>query len=128
MRHVVIICMSCELVLLAGAVLAGAPVGAMLRGALRRGANTAILCSLALASWVLAGLAINGAVAILPDGGQLGTGLLRIGGIDFNLVVFVPMIVVSITTGYVLALSLVAASRGRPLRECVRTATRLSVR
>lgn len=128
MRDIVLICMACELVLLAGAILAGAPIGAMLRGAASRGTNSVVLCSLAVGSWVLAGLAINGVVARLPGGGQFASGLLRIADVDFNLVVFVPMILVSLAIGYLLTLSLIAASRGRALSECVRAATRLSVR
>jgi hypothetical protein len=128
MRDIIIFCTACEFALLGAAVLAGAPVWAMLRGAVRRGANSAILCSFGLGSWVLAGLALNAVVASLPDGGRFGTGLLRIGGTDFNLVVFVPMIVLSLTIGALLTLSLVAASRGLPLRACVRAATRISGR
>jgi hypothetical protein len=128
MRNIIIICSACELALLGTAVLAGAPVVAMLRGAIRRGTNTAILCSLALGSWVLVGLAINGAVGRLPHGGQFATGLLRIGDIDFNLAVFVPMVLVSLAMGYLLLLSLMAASRGLALGACVRAARRLSVR
>ena len=128
MRNIVIISMAFELLLLGGAVLAGAPVVALVRAAARRGTNAVILCSLALGSWVAAGLAINASVSRLPHDGQFAMGLVRIGNADFNLAVFAPMMLVSLAIVYLLAISLIAAGRGRALRECVRIATRLTAR
>ena len=39
-----------------------------------------------------------------------------------------PMMLVSLAVVYLLTLSLVAAGKGRPLTDCLRVATRISVR
>jgi hypothetical protein len=126
MRNIVIISMACELLLLGGAVLAGAPVVALMRAAARRGTNAVALGLLALAMWVLAGLAINGVVGLLPRDGQLAVGLVRIGEVDFNMAVFAPMMLVSLAILYLLAVSLIAAGKGRALTDCLRIAARIN--
>lgn len=128
MRNIILVSMACELLLLAGAILAGAPVLTLVRAAARRGANAVILCSLALATWVAAGLAINGIVDRLPNSGQFAMWPVRIGDVDLNLAIFVPMILISLAIVYLLAISLIAAGRGRALRDCVRIAARLNAR
>ena len=99
-----------------------------MRGAVRRGANAAVLCCLALASWIAAGITIGAVTGALPEGGRFGAGMLTIGGVDFNLVIFVPMMSVSVAIAFLLSLALVAAGRGLGLGECLRAARRLSVR
>lgn len=128
MRNILLISMTCELLLLGGAILAGAPVVALMRAAARRGTNAVALGMLALTIWVLAGLAINGVVGLLPNDGQFAAGLVRIGDTNFNVAVFAPMMLVSLAVVYLLAVSLVAAGKGRALTDCLRAATRISVR
>ena len=126
MRNIVIISMTCELLLLGGAVLAGAPVVALMRATARRGTNAVALGMLALTIWVLAGLAINGVVGLLPNDGQFAAGLVRIGDTNFNVAVFAPMMLVSMALCYFLAVSLVAAGKGRALTDCLRIAVRIN--
>lgn len=122
--RIIIICAASELVLLAGAMLAGAPVLAAVRVGTRRAANAAVLLAAALAAWVLAGLVINGVVGRLPEGGRSAVGFLSIGNLDFNLVVFTPMIVVAAALVYRLAFGLLVAARGGGLRDCIRASLR----
>ncbi len=126
MRTIIVISTLCELALVAGAMLAGAPVAHVLRAGARRAANVAILCALALVSWVLAGLAINGLVGQLPGGGRFAATLVRIGAFEFNLVVLAPMLLVSLALAYVLVVSLAAAAMGRGLAGCARAALRVA--
>lgn len=125
--RIIIICAAGELVLLAGAMLAGAPVLAAVRAGASRAANAAVLLAIGLASWVVAGIAINGVVARLPEEGR-SAGFLSIGNVDFNLAVFTPMIVVAAALVYRLAFGLAMAARGSGLRDCIRAALRSAPR
>lgn len=126
--RIIIICAASELVLLVGAMLAGAPVLAAVRVGASRAANAAVLLAIGLASWVLAGIVINGVVARLPEEGRSAAGFLRIGNLDFNLAVFTPMIVVAAALAYRLAFGLVVAARGGGLRDCIRATLRSAPR
>jgi uridylate kinase len=108
--------------------LAGAPVLAAVRAGTSRAANATVLLALALASWVLAGLLIDGVMACLPEEGRSAAGFLSIGNLDFNLAVLTPMIVVAAALAYRLAFGLVVAARGGSLRDCIRASLRSAPR
>jgi hypothetical protein len=119
MRNIIIVSGVAELLLLVGAILAGAPVVALLRTAISRSANALLLAALGVTWWVAAGILINRAVLYLPANGQFVTGPLRIGDTDFNLTVFVPMILISLTIAYLSGRSVIAAYSGRSLQDCI---------
>lgn len=120
MRNIVILSMICELIVVGGAILAGVPVLSSLKTVVSRGVNTTILLALGLVSWVFVGIIVNRAVLFIPGDRELISGPLRIGDIDFNVTVFVPMILYTLTLVYLLAQPLFAAWKGRSLRDCIR--------
>ncbi len=92
----------------------------IIRAAAGRCSNVIIVGVLALVCWFAAGIAVNGAVLLLPGDGQFITGPMRAGDIEFNLNVFVPMVLISLALVYLFAQAAVAAGRGRGLRESLR--------
>lgn len=120
MRDIIILSMICELIVVGGAILAGVPVMTTLKTVVSRSVNTTILLALGLVSWVFVGIIVNHAVRYIPGDRELVSGPLRIGDIDFNVTVFVPMVLYTLMLFYVLAQPLFAAWKGRSLRDCIR--------
>ena len=120
MRDIIILSMICELIVVGGAILAGVPVLTTLKTVVSRSVNTTILLALGLVSWVFVGIIVNHAVRYIPGDRELVSGPLRIGDIDFNVTVFVPMVLYTLMLFYVLAQPLFAAWKGRSLRDCIR--------
>lgn len=121
MRTIIIASGAIELLLVVAASLfAGPRVTSIIRAAASRCSNVIIVGVLALACWVAAGIAVNSAVLLLPGDGQFVTGPLRAGDIEFNINVFVPMVLISFGLMYLFAQAAIAAGRGRGLRESLR--------
>ena len=121
MRTLIIASGAIELVLVvAASVFAGPRIVSIVREVASRCSNVIIIGVLALVCWFAAGIAVNGAVLLLPGEGQFITGPLRAGDIEFNLNVFVPMVLISLGLIYLFAQAAVAAGRGRGLRESLR--------
>jgi hypothetical protein len=120
MRDIIILSMICELIVVGGAILAGVPVLTTLKTVVSRSVNTTILLALGLVSWVFVGIIVNHAVRYIPGDRELVSGPLRIGDIDFDVTVFVPMVLYTLMLFYVLAQPLFAAWKGRSLRDCIR--------
>ena len=120
MRDIIILSMICELIVVGGAILAGVPVLTTLKTVVSRSVNTTILLALGLVSWVFVGIIVNHTVRYIPGDRELVSGPLRIGDIDFDVTVFVPMVLYTLMLVYLLAQPLFAAWKGRSLRDCIR--------